>query len=319
MRRGVLFGLSAYLIWGLFPLYWPLLKPAGAAELLAQRMLWSAVVTALVVTMVRRWRELRALPARTWGLIAAAAGFISINWGVYIFAVNNDHVVDASLGYFITPLVNVALGVVVLHERLRPMQWAALGVAVPAVIVSAIGAGTVPTIALILAASFGIYGLIKRVIRIPALLSLTGESGVLALPALGYLIFLESSGQGHFTGGGWGHALLLASSGVVTAVPLLLFGAAAERLPLSVLGLLLYVQPLTQFLLGVWWAGERMSALRWVGFAMIWVSLGLLSTEAIRRSRHRAGHITTTHPGSTAERSRGKESATAPKCPKTPV
>ena len=284
MKRGVLFGLSAYLIWGLFPLYWPLLEPAGAVELLAQRMFWSAVTTALLVTCLRRWRDLRALPRRTWALIAAAAGFISINWGVYIFAVNNGHVVDASLGYFITPLVNVAFGVMLLHERLHPVQWAALAVAVPAVILSAVGAGTVPTIALILAGSFGIYGLIKRVIRIPALLSLTGESGVLALPALGYLIFLESSGQGHFTSGGWGHALLLASSGVVTAIPLLLFGAAAGLLPLSVLGLLQYVQPLTQFLLGVLWAGEHMSLLRWAGFGMIWVSLGLLSFDAARRT-----------------------------------
>lgn len=288
MRRGVVFGLSAYLMWGLFPLYWPLLEPAGAIEILAHRMFWSAVTMALLITALHRWRQLRALPAKTWGLIAGAAALISCNWGVYIFAVNNDHVLDASLGYFINPLASVALGVLVLHERLPALQWAALAVAVPAVAITAVGAGQIPWLALLLAASFSLYGLIKRVIRIPAALSLTGEAGVLALPALGYLIWLESSGTGHFTSGGWGHALLLASSGLITAIPLLLFGAAAGRLPLTVLGFLQYVTPVTQFLLGVAWAGEHMSPLRWVGFSMTWVSLALLSIDAVHRSRRRS-------------------------------
>ena len=285
MRRGVIFGLAAYLIWGLFPLYWPLLEPATAVELLAQRMFWSAVIMFLVVTAMRRWRHVRALPAKTWALVAAAAAAISVNWGVYIFAVNNGHVVDASLGYFITPLVSVAFGLLLLHETLRPMQWAALCVAVPAVVVTAIGAGQIPWLALALSGSFGVYALIKRVIRIPPVISLTGESAVLVLPALGYLIWLGSTGRGTFVGYGWGHTALLASTGVVTAVPLLLFGAAAGRLPLTVLGFLQYVTPVTQFLLGVFWAGEHMSTLRWIGFGMIWASLGLLSVDAVRRSR----------------------------------
>jgi chloramphenicol-sensitive protein RarD len=289
MRRGVIFGLAANLLWGLFPLYWPLLKPAGAVEILAHRMFWSAVTMVLLVTVARRWSEFRALRPRTWGLIAAAAVLISVNWGIYIYAVNNDHVVDASLGYFINPLVSVALGVLVLHERLRALQWAALAVAVPAVVITAVGAGQFPWLALALAVSFGLYGLIKRIIRISAVLSLTGESGVLALPALGYLIWLGSTGQGHFTTGGWGHALMTASAGIVTAVPLLMFGAAAGRLPLSVLGFLQYATPATQFLLGVFWAGEHMSPLRWVGFGMIWGSLALLSMDAVRRSRRRRG------------------------------
>lgn len=293
MRRGVLYGLGAYLMWGLFPLYWPLLEPASAVELLAQRMVWSAITMAVVVTAIRRWSDLRSLGGRTWMLIAAAALTIGINWGVYIYAVNNDHVVDASLGYFINPLVSVAFGVLLLHERLTPMQWAALGVAVPAVVLTAVGAGQIPWLALVLAASFGTYGLIKRVIRIPAVVSLTGESGVMFLPALGYLVWLGSTGNGHFTDEGWGHALLLASTGVITAVPLLLFGAAAGILPLTTLGFLQYVTPVTQFLLGVLWAGEHMSPLRWVGFGMIWISLGLLSIDAVRRSPRSRGAAVT--------------------------
>jgi chloramphenicol-sensitive protein RarD len=283
MRKGVLLAVAAYLMWGLFPLYWPLLEPAGAVEILAHRMFWSAVAMALVITVLRRWREMRALPARTWGLIAAAAALISVNWGVFIFAVNNGHVVEASLGYFINPLVSVMLGVLVLGERLPPIQWAALAVAGPAVVLTAVGAGAVPWLALTLATSFGLYGLIKRIIRIPAALSLLGESSVVVLPALGFLIWLQADGRGHFTGYGAGHMALIALSGVVTALPLLLFGAAARVLPLSVLGFLLYLNPLTQFLLGVFWVHERMSATRWAGFAMLWLALAMLSAEALLR------------------------------------
>jgi chloramphenicol-sensitive protein RarD len=284
MRKGVLLAVTAYLLWGLFPLYWPLLEPAGAVEILAHRMFWSAVVMALVITVLRRWHEVRALPARTWGLIAAAAALISVNWGVFIYAVNNGHVVEASLGYFINPLVSVALAVLVLGERLAPIQWAALAVAVPAVVLTAVGAGSIPWLALALATSFGLYGLIKRIITIPAALSLLGESSVVLLPALGFLIWLQADGRGHFTGYGAGHMALIAASGVVTALPLLLFGAAARLLPLSVLGFLLYINPLTQFLLGVLWVHEHMSAARWAGFTLLWLALGMLSAEALLRS-----------------------------------
>ncbi len=287
MRKGVLLATAAYLLWGLFPLYWPLAEPAGAVEILAHRMFWSAVVMGIVVTVARRWPEIRALSGRTWGLIAAAAALISVNWGVYIYAVNNGHVIEASLGYFINPLVSVALGVLALGERLAPLQWAALTVAVPGVVLTAVGAGGVPYLAFMIAASFGLYGLTKRVIRIPAAISLLGESSVLMLPALGYLIWLQVDGQAHFGHQGSGHAVVLVASGVVTAVPLLLFGAAARILPLSLLGFLQYLNPLTQFLLGVWWAGEHMSPSRWAGFAVIWVSLMLLSGDAVRRSRRR--------------------------------
>ena len=287
MRKGVLLAVAAYLLWGMFPLYWPLLEPAGAVEILAHRMFWSAVVMGIAITAIRRWSQIRALPARTWALIAAAAVLISVNWGVYIYAVNNDHVIEASLGYFINPLVSVAIGVIALGERLAVLQWVALAVAVPGVVLTAVGAEGVPYLAFILAASFAVYGLIKRVIRIPAANSLLGESSVLVLPALGYLIWLQVDGQAHFVGYGAWHVVFMVGSGVVTAVPLLLFGAAAGVLPLSVLGFLQYLNPLTQFLLGVWWAGENMPTSRWIGFAVIWVSLILLSSEAVRRTRRR--------------------------------
>ncbi len=288
MRKGVLLALAAYLIWGLFPLYWPLAEPAGAVEILAHRMFWSAIVMGIAVTALRQWRQVRGLSARTWGLISLAAVLITINWGVYIYAVNNDHVVEASLGYFINPLVSIVLGVVALRERLNAIQWVALAVAVPGVVLTALGATGVPYLAFALAGSFGLYGLIKRVIRIPAVISLVGESSVLMLPALGYLIWLQVEGGGHFIGYGSGHLIVLIASGLVTATPLLLFGGAARILPLSVLGFLQYINPLVQFLLGVWWAGEHMSASRWAGFAVIWVSLAVLSADAARRSRRRA-------------------------------
>jgi chloramphenicol-sensitive protein RarD len=289
MRKGVLLAIGAYLIWGLFPLYWPLLEPAGAVEILAHRMFWSAVVMGIGITLVRRWRELRMLTRKTWLLIALAALMISLNWGVYIYAVNNGHVVEASLGYFINPLVSVALGVVALRERLSRIQWVALIVAVAGVVLTSLGTHGFPYIAVTLAVSFGLYGLIKRVISIPAAISLLGESSVLMLPALGFLIWLQVDGEAHFTGYGAGHIAVMVGAGVVTAVPLLLFGAAARLIPLSVLGFLQYLNPLTVFILGVTWAGEAMSPSRWAGFAVIWVALALLSVEVVRRSRRRRG------------------------------
>lgn len=287
MRKGVLLAIGAYLLWGLFPLYWPLLEPAGAVEILAHRMFWSAVVMGIGITLVRRWREVRALSAKTWLLVGLAATLIALNWGVYIYAVNNGHVVEASLGYFINPLLAVALGVVALRERLSVLQWVALAVATVGVVFTSLGAHGFPYIAVALALSFGLYGLIKRIINIPAAISLLGESSVLVLPALGYLVWLQVDGTAHFVGYGAGHIAVTAAAGLVTAVPLLLFGAAALRLPLSLLGFIQYVNPLTQFLLGVLWAHEAMSSSRWAGFAVIWVALALLSVDVLRSSRRR--------------------------------
>lgn len=285
MRKGMLLAVGAYLMWGLFPMYWPLLEPAGAIEILAHRMFWSAIVMAIGITLVRKWHVVRALSGRAWLLITLAALLIALNWGVYIYAVNNGHVIEASLGYFINPLVAVALGVLALRERLTTLQWVALGVAVVGVVFTSLGAHGFPYIAILLALSFGLYGLIKRVIDIPASISLLGESAVLMLPALGYLLWLQADGSAHFVGyGGW-HIFVTIAAGLVTAVPLLMFGAAARVLPLSLLGFIQYLNPLTQFLLGVLWAREAMSGARWAGFVVIWLALMVLSVEAVRRSR----------------------------------
>ncbi len=293
MRRGLTFGATAYLIWGLFPLYFPLLTPAGSLEILAHRMVWSLVVAALVLTVVRGWPEIRATPPRVWALVLAGAVLIAINWGIYIWAVNNGEVVEAALGYFINPLVSVLMGVLIFGERLRLSQWVAVGLAACAVGVLAFAGGTVPWIALTLAASFACYGLVKKVIPLRPTASLTAEGMILALPALAFLTFLQFRGEATLTGHGTGHVLLLASSGVVTCVPLLAFAVAAQALPLSVLGLLQYLTPVAQFLLGVLWFHEAMPTYRWVGFALVWAALVVLSADALRAARkHHAASVT---------------------------
>ena len=288
MRRGISFGVLAYLIWGLFPLYFPLLVPAGALEILAHRMIWSLVVSAIVLTVVRGWSAIREMPRRVWALVVAGSALIAVNWGIYIWAVNNGHVVEASLGYFVNPLVSVLLGVLIFRERLRVVQWAAVGLGAVAVTVLAIAGGAVPWVALSLASSFGLYGLVKKVIPLAPTASLTAEGLVLALPALTYLFVLQLKGASTLTGYGAGHTLLLASSGVVTCVPLLAFAVAAQALPLSVLGLLQYITPVVQFLLGVFWFGENMPPSRWLGFALVWAALAVLSFDALRQV-HRRG------------------------------
>ena len=288
MRRGIFFGVAAYLFWGLFPLYWPLLVPAGAGEILAHRMVWSLVVMGVVVTALRQWATIRAMSGRTWWLVVAASVLISINWGVYIYAVNAGEVVEAALGYFINPLVSVLLGVFVFHERLRPMQWAAVSLGATAVLVIAIAGGRFPWIAVILAASFGLYGLVKKVVPLPPPASLTSEGIVLLLPALGYLTYLQLDGKSTLTGHGTGHVLLLALSGVVTVLPLLAFAASARALPLSILGLLQYLTPVVQFLIGVIWLHEQMVTARWIGFVLVWIALIALSVSGLREARRAA-------------------------------
>ncbi len=284
VRRGLAFGATAYLIWGLFPLYFPLLEPAGALEILAHRMVWSLVVSAILLTVVRGWRAIRRMPPRVWALVLVGAVLIAVNWGIYIWAVNNSHVVEAALGYFINPLVSVLFGVLIFAERLRLTQWIAVGLGGCAVTVLAVAGGTVPWVALSLAGTFACYGLVKKIIPLPPTASLTAEGLILALPALAYLTFLQVTGASTLTGAGPGHVLLLASSGVVTCVPLLAFAVAAQALPLSVLGLLQYLTPVVQFLLGVLWFHEAMPPYRWVGFALVWSALLLLSADALRHA-----------------------------------
>ncbi|MFJ8791041.1 EamA family transporter RarD [Streptomyces sp. NPDC102462] len=286
-RTGLLNGFAAYGMWGLVPLFWPLLKPAGALEILAHRMVWSLVFVGVLLLVVRRWAwagELLRQPRRL-GLIAVAAAVITVNWGVYIWAVNAGHVVEASLGYFINPLVTIAMGVLILKERLRPAQWVAVGVGFAAVLVLTVGYGRPPWISLSLAFSFATYGLVKKKVNLGGIESLAAETAVQFLPALGYLLWLTAHGGSTFTGDGAGHAALLAATGVVTALPLVCFGAAAIRVPLSTLGLLQYLAPVFQFLLGVLYFDEAMPPERWAGFALVWLALSLLTWDALRAAR----------------------------------
>ncbi|WP_374684342.1 EamA family transporter RarD [Streptomyces sp. ODS05-4] len=279
--------MGAYGMWGLVPLFWPLLRPAGAVEILAHRMAWSLVAVGLALLVVRRWGwipELLRQP-RKLGLITVAAAVITVNWGVYIWSVNSGHVVEASLGYFINPLVTIALGVLLLKERLRRAQWVAVGTGLAAVVVLAVGAGRPPWISLCLAFSFAAYGLVKKKVNLGGLESLAAETAVQFLPALGFLLWLASQGRSTFETSGAGHAALLAATGVVTAVPLVFFGAAAIRVPLSTLGLLQYLAPVFQFLLGVAYFHEAMPPERWAGFALVWLALTILTWDALRTAR----------------------------------
>lgn len=286
-RRGFLLGVAAYLIWGAFPLFWPLLEPAGAVEILAHRMAWSAVVMGLLVVALRRRSRLRAILAdrRTTLLLTVAAVTVTANWGTYIYGVNNDRVVEASLGYFINPLVTVLMGVLILGERLRRLQWVALGIGAIAVIVLGVDYGKPPVVALVLAFSFGTYGLAKKSANVGAVESLTFETLAIAPFALVYLLWLSSSGDSHFASEGPGHIALLVASGVITAIPLLCFSAAATRVSMTTLGLLQYLAPILQFALGITVIGEHMPPGRWIGFGLVWLALALFTFEALRHRR----------------------------------
>ncbi len=285
LRRGQLYGASAYVLWGVFPLYFPLLEPASPLEVLAHRIVWSLLVMAVVVRATRRWSHLRAVVADRRQLLrlSAAAVVLCVNWGTYIYGVNSGQVVEASLGYFVNPLVTVLLGVVVLGERLRKVQWAALAIALVAVLVLTVQNGSPPWIALVLAFSFGTYGLLKKQAGAGAVEGLAVETAVLAPFAAVYLLVLGSGGTALSEGPG--HLLMLMGSGVVTAVPLLLFGGAAGRVPLTQLGLLQYLAPTMQLAIGVLVEHEPMGLLRAVGFGLVWVGLLVFTTDAVTHAR----------------------------------
>ncbi|MBA2897932.1 EamA family transporter RarD [Nonomuraea soli] len=302
-RRGVLFGIAAYAMWGLFPLYWPLLKPSEPLEILAHRMAWSLVAVVAILAVRRHWswfRELVKQP-KTMGLLALAAVLVSLNWLTYIYAVNSGQVVESALGYFINPLVSVLFGVLLLKERLRSLQWVAVGFGALAVVVLAVGYGRPPWIALILAMSFGVYGLVKKKANVGAAESLTVETLVLLAPALAYLVYLETQGTATFGHSTPWHALLLAGAGVITAVPLLCFTSAAIRVPLSTIGLLQYIAPVLQFLVGVLIAQETMPVSRWLGFSIVWLALAIFSYDSLRTAR-RARKALAEGPGLVASR-----------------
>lgn len=286
-RRGLILGALAYTLWGTFPLYWTLLEPGGAVEILAHRIVWSLLTMVLILVLWHRVDQLKALlrDRRKLLLISGAAVVISVNWGGYIWGVNNGRVVETSLGYFINPLVTVLMGVLVLGERLRRLQWVAMGMAFVAVVVLAIDYGRPPWVALVLAFSFGTYGLLKKQAGVGAVESITLETLVLAPIAMAYVAWLVATSESNFGSHGLGHALLFTTTGIITAIPLMLFGAAAIRVSMVSLGLLQYLAPTIQFALGILVFQEAMPASRWIGFGLVWVALVMFTVEALNHRR----------------------------------
>jgi len=285
-RRGIVYGLAAYALWGAVPLFWPLVKQAGALEILAHRVVWSLVFCViLLITVVPRGWWTRIGHRRSLIMLGGAAAVVSVNWGVYIWAVNHGHVVETSLGYYINPIFSILIGVMLLRERLAPLQWVSVGLAAVAVVVLTIDYGRLPWIALTLATSFATYGLLKKRVNGGAVETMTVESALLTPVAIGYLISLQSAGSLTFGHLGWSHSLLLMCSGLITVVPLLFFASATTRLPLSTLGLLQYVAPTLQFLLGVVYFGESMSLVRWIGFGLVWLALVILTAHGVSAAR----------------------------------
>jgi chloramphenicol-sensitive protein RarD len=275
INKGTLYGLGAYLIWGIFPLYFKALETVSATEILANRILWSFVLLCGLLLLRKEWPQLKISLKRpiTWVIYTGAALLLAANWLVYIWSVNSGFIVEASLGYFINPLVNVMLGVVFLRERLRLSQWVPIGLATVGVLYLALNYAQLPWISLFLAFSFGFYGLVKKTASLGSFYSLTLETGILFLPATLYLLVTHQQGNGAFTTSTPLTALLLVCSGVATSVPLLMFGSAARSIKLSVLGILQYIAPTLQFLIGVLVFGEAFTHVRLVGFGIIWAAL----------------------------------------------
>ncbi|MCG2798703.1 MAG: EamA family transporter RarD [Cellulomonas sp.] len=287
-RSGIALGLTAYGLWGLLPLYFPLMAPAGAVEVIGHRIVWSLVLCLVILVATRSWRAFTTVLAdrRAMAVLALASVLLATNWLTFVIGVTSGHTVDAALGYFINPLVVVGLAVGVLHERLRRTQWVALGLGAAAVVVISVGNGAVPWIGLTVAVTFAGYGLLKNRMgrTVAATPGLAAETLVLTPVALGYLGWLQVTGAGAFTGHGSWHLAALISLGVVTTIPLLAFNAAARRLPLSVVGLLQYVTPLMHLAIGVLVQHEAMPAARWWGFALVWVAVALLVIDGLRAS-----------------------------------
>jgi chloramphenicol-sensitive protein RarD len=283
---GLLFGVSAYTLWGLFPIYWPLLKPANPLEIVSHRAVWTLVFCFIILALTKTLKSTLSLlkrPKIVAGLFLGSI-LISINWIIYIYAANNEHVVEASLGYYINPIVVIATGVIVLKEKMRPLQWLAVGIATLGVAVLTIDYGRLPWIALGLALSWGSYGLVKKQLGLGALEGLSIETLLSSGFYLAYLIWLGNQGEGHFTYP-LTLTLLLIGGGAVTAIPLLLFNGSTNRLPLTLIGLLQYITPTIQFCIGVWYYNEDMSTARWVGFLIIWVALMSLAIDLVKSSR----------------------------------
>ena len=285
-KLGLLFGISAYSLWGAFPLYWPLLEPANPLEIVSHHAVWTLVFCFIVLAATKALKSTLATIKRPNVAVKLffSSMLISINWLVYIWATNNEHVVEASLGYYINPLIIIGFGVIFLKEKMRPLQWAAVSIASIGVLVLTIDYGRLPWIALALAISWGSYGLIKKQLGLGALEGLAIETLISSVFYLAYLIYIGNQGTGQF-GHGWGLTALLISAGAVTAIPLLLFNGSTNRLPFTTIGLLQYITPTLQFSIGVWVLNEDMPTARWIGFLIIWAALVTLAIDLIKSSR----------------------------------
>jgi len=283
---GLLFGVGSYVLWGLFPLYWPLLKPASPLEIVSHRAVWTLIFCLIVLALAKQLHSTIAIvkrPKMMAGLFLSTI-LVSINWLTYIWATNNGHVVEAALGYYINPLIIIAFGVLLLREKMRPLQWLAVGIAAVGVAILTFDYGRLPWVAISLALSWGTYGLVKKKLDLGALNGLAIETLISFIPYVGYLIYLGNQGTGQF-GQSPGLTILLISAGAVTAIPLLLFNGSTTRLPYSTIGLLQYITPTIQFSIGVWVRHEDMPAARWIGFLVIWLALAALAADLVRSSR----------------------------------
>jgi chloramphenicol-sensitive protein RarD len=291
MQKGYWYALGAYVTWGLFPIYWKWLQHISALQLIGHRVVWSCVMLFAIIVLSRQWREFRSsiLNRRVLAMYALAGVLIAVNWTIYVWAVNSNFIVETSLGYFINPLVSVLLGVVVLGERLRLGQWLAIALAAAGVLYLTLAYGSLPWISLALACTFGIYGLVKKMAPLGAVHGLALETGILLLPALAFLSYESQSGRGAFFHSGTTVDLLMIGAGPVTTIPLLLFAAAARRIPLSMVGLFQYIAPTIQFLIGVFLYHEPFTRSRFIGFSMVWLGLLLSALEAGTQGRGKFG------------------------------
>ncbi len=287
-RKGVLYAIGAYVMWGLFPLYWTQLETISALQLIGHRIGWSFILLFIVILVTRQWGSFRraAMDAKTVRIYLAAAVLISVNWFTYVWAVTHGFVVETSLGYYINPLFSVLLGVTIFHERLRPIQWAPIGLAALGVLYLTFTYGALPWIALTLAFTFGLYGMVKKTAPLGSLYGLTLETGLLFIPALAYLIGCELAGQGAFLHSGAKADWMMVGAGLVTTVPLLLFASAAPRVPLTMIGILQYINPTMQFLLGVFLYKEPFPHDRLIGFGLVWAGLILFWAEGLYARRN---------------------------------
>ena len=292
LNKGILHAFGAYFIWGLVPVYWKMLKHVPATQLIGHRIVWSFILLAVILLIQRKWMELRTpiSDRKTVGIYAIAAVLCGFNWFIYVWAVTAGYIVECSLGYYINPLLSVLLGVVFLREKLRPFQWVSIGLAAAGVAYLAITYGRPPWIALGLALTFGSYGLVKKKAPLNSLNGLTLETGILFIPGLAFLAFVERTGQGAFLHGGPGSDFLMVGAGFITTIPLLFFASAAQRIPLTTIGVMHYITPTLQLLIGVLIYREAFSATQAVGFGAVWAGLIIFCAEGfLSRLNSRTG------------------------------